>query len=63
MQANIAIGLLETTSIAKGVETLDAMCKAAGIKPTPADHFPRGKTSAGGTAVNLRSNIQAYTYC
>lgn len=43
MQANIAIGLLETTSIAKGVETLDAMCKAAGIEPETAMPISRGK--------------------
>ena len=43
MQANIAIGLLETTSIAKGVETLDAMCKAAGVEPETAMPISRGK--------------------
>ena len=43
MQANIAIGLLETTSIAKGVETLDAMCKAAGIQPETAMAISKGK--------------------
>ncbi len=32
MQANIAVGLLETSSIAKGIEALDSMCKAAGVK-------------------------------
>lgn len=43
MQANISIGLIETTSIAKGVETLDAMCKAAGVKPETAVPISRGK--------------------
>lgn len=43
MQADIAIGLLETSSIAKGVETLDAMCKAAGIKLQTAHPISRGK--------------------
>lgn len=43
MQANIAVGLLETSSIAKGVETLDAMCKAAGIKPEVHLAISRGK--------------------
>ena len=43
MQANIAIGLLETSSIAKGVEALDAMCKAAGIKPETAVPISKGK--------------------
>ncbi|MCK5106320.1 MAG: BMC domain-containing protein [Elusimicrobiales bacterium] len=43
MQANLAIGLLEISSIAKGVETLDAMCKAAGIKPEIARPISKGK--------------------
>lgn len=43
MQANIAIGLLETSSIAKGVEALDAMCKAAGVKPETAAPISKGK--------------------
>lgn len=43
MQANIAIGLLETSSIAKGVETLDAMCKAAGVTPETAIAISKGK--------------------
>ena len=43
MQANIAIGLVETSSIAKGVETLDAMCKAAGVKPEIHLAISRGK--------------------
>ena len=43
MQANIAIGLLETSSIAKGVETLDAMCKAAGVKPEVHLAISKGK--------------------
>ena len=33
MQANIAVGLMELSSIAKGIEALDGMCKAAGVKP------------------------------
>jgi len=43
MQANIAIGLLETSSIAKGVETLDAMCKAAGVTPEANTPISKGK--------------------
>ncbi|MFA6584351.1 MAG: BMC domain-containing protein [Elusimicrobiaceae bacterium] len=31
MQANMALGLLETKSIARGVEAVDAMCKTAGV--------------------------------
>jgi microcompartment protein CcmL/EutN len=42
-QANIAIGLIETSSIAKGVETLDAMCKAAGVKPEISAPISKGK--------------------
>lgn len=43
MQANIAVGLLETSSIARGVEALDAMCKAAGVRPETAAHVSKGK--------------------
>ncbi len=43
MQANIAVGLLETSSIARGVEALDAMCKAAGVKPETAASVSKGK--------------------
>lgn len=43
MQANIALGLLETSSIARGIETLDAMCKAAGVSPEVRQAVSRGK--------------------
>ena len=43
MQANIAIGLMETSSIAKGIEALDAMCKAAGVKPEVHQAISKGK--------------------
>ncbi len=43
MQANIAIGLIETSSIAKGIETLDAMCKAAGVTPEMHQAISKGK--------------------
>jgi len=43
MQANIAIGLIELSSIAKGVETLDAMRKMAEIKIDAAFTISRGK--------------------
>ncbi len=43
MQANIAVGMIETSSIAKGVEALDAMCKAAGVKPELHQAISRGK--------------------
>jgi len=43
MQADIALGLLETSSIARGVEALDAMCKAAGVEIGKAEATARGK--------------------
>jgi len=43
MQANIAVGLIETSSIAKGIETADAMCKAAGVELFISAGIPRGK--------------------
>jgi len=43
MLSNIALGLVELSSIAKGIETLDAMCKAAGIKPEVHQAISKGK--------------------
>ena len=43
MQANIAIGLLETSSIAKGIEASDAMCKMASVKLVKTNIIARGK--------------------
>ena len=43
MQANIALGLMELSSIATGVETADAMCKAAGVELMRAAVIARGK--------------------
>ena len=43
MQANIAIGLIELSSIARGVESLDAMCKMAGISVETASPISKGK--------------------
>lgn len=43
MQANIAVGLMELSSIAKGVETLDTMCKAAGVEPLISQPVSKGK--------------------
>ncbi len=43
MLANIALGLVELSSIAKGIETLDAMCKAAGVKPEVYQAISKGK--------------------
>ncbi len=43
MNANIAIGLIETSSIAKGIEASDAMCKMASVKLMKAVILARGK--------------------
>jgi microcompartment protein CcmL/EutN len=43
MQANIALGFLETSSIAKGIEASDAMCKMASVRLSRAGVIPRGK--------------------
>ncbi|MBI3550260.1 MAG: BMC domain-containing protein [Elusimicrobia bacterium] len=43
MQANIAIGLLETSSIAKGIEASDAMCKMASVTLAKTNILARGK--------------------
>ena len=43
MQANIAIGLLELSSIAKGIEAADAMCKMASITLVKTNVLARGK--------------------
>ncbi len=43
MQANIAVGFLESNSIAKGIEASDAMCKMASVKLARAGVIARGK--------------------
>lgn len=43
MQANIALGLLETASIAKGIEASDAMCKMASVELFKTHVLARGK--------------------
>ncbi|MDE2290617.1 MAG: BMC domain-containing protein, partial [Elusimicrobia bacterium] len=43
MLANIAIGMLETNSIAKGVEASDAMCKMAQVELVKTHIVARGK--------------------
>lgn len=43
MQANIAIGLIETSSIAKGIEAADAMCKMASVTLVKTTVIARGK--------------------
>ncbi|TBR22682.1 BMC domain-containing protein [bacterium] len=43
MLANIAIGMLETSSIAKGIEATDAMCKMAHVELVKTNIVARGK--------------------
>ncbi len=43
MNANIAIGLIETSSIAKGYEAADAMCKMASVTLVKTTIIARGK--------------------
>ncbi len=43
MQASTAIGLIETSSIAKGIEASDAMCKMASVKLVRTSVIARGK--------------------
>lgn len=59
MQANLAIGLVELSSIAKGVETLDAMRKMSEIKIEGAFIIPRGKyvIFISGTVADVESSV------
>ena len=43
MLANLAVGYLETNSIAKGIEAADAMCKMASVKLAKTSIVARGK--------------------
>jgi microcompartment protein CcmL/EutN len=43
MQANIAVGFLESNSIAKGIEATDAMCKMASVKLVKTTIVAKGK--------------------
>lgn len=43
MLANIAVGFLESSSIAKGIEAADAMCKTASVKLAKTNIIARGK--------------------
>lgn len=43
MLANIAVGFLESSSIAKGIEAADAMCKMASVKLAKTSTIARGK--------------------
>ena len=43
MLANLAVGFLESSSIAKGIEAADAMCKMASVKLAKTAVIARGK--------------------
>ena len=43
MLANLAVGFLETSSIAKGIEAADAMCKMASVRLAKTSVIARGK--------------------
>lgn len=61
MKANVAIGILETSSIAKGVECADVMCKAAGVELSKAGPLPRGKfiVIVSGPVGEVESSLRA----
>ena len=61
MQANIAVGLLESASIAKGVEAADAMCKMASVKLVKAQVIARGKYTImiSGPVGEVESSLRA----
>lgn len=65
MQANIAVGLLEASSIAQGVEASDAMCKMAQVKLVRAQVIAKGKFTiliqgpVGEVESALRAGVEA----
>ena len=61
MQANIAIGLLETSSIARGILACDAMVKTAAVRLAKAAAVPRGKyvIMVTGTTGEVESALRA----
>jgi microcompartment protein CcmL/EutN len=61
MQANIAIGLLELSSIARGVEASDAMCKTAQVRLLQAGVIARGKYTilVSGPVGEVESSLRA----
>ena len=61
MQANIAVAFLETSSIAKGIEASDAMCKMAEVKLAKTAAIPRGKyiILISGPVAEVESAIRA----
>ena len=61
MQANIAVGLLESSSIAKGIEASDAMCKMASVQLVKAQVIARGKYTImiSGPVGEVESSLRA----
>ncbi|MBI5624558.1 MAG: BMC domain-containing protein [Elusimicrobia bacterium] len=61
MQANIAIGMLELSSIAKGIEAADAMCKMASVTLVKTAVIARGKYTVliSGPVGEVESSLRA----
>ncbi len=61
MQAKIAIGLIESSSIAKGIEASDAMCKAASVSLDKTTVIARGKYTIliSGPVGEVESSLRA----
>jgi microcompartment protein CcmL/EutN len=61
MQANIAVGFLESSSIAKGIEASDAMCKMASVNLVRANVLARGKYTImiSGPVGEVESSLRA----
>ena len=61
MQANIAVGLLALSSIAKGIESADAMCKMASVTLVKTSVIARGKYTVliSGPVGEVESSLRA----
>jgi microcompartment protein CcmL/EutN len=61
MLANLAVGFLESSSIAKGIEASDAMCKMASVKLAKTAVIARGKhlTLITGPVGEVESSLRA----
>ncbi len=61
MQANLAVGLLETSSIARGIEAADAMCKTASVTLNKTNIIARGKYTIliSGPVGEVESSLRA----
>ena len=61
MQAQLAVGLLETSSIAKGIEASDAMCKMASVSLVKTSIIARGKYTIliSGPVGEVESSLRA----